>query len=218
MIILYDDNTGLPLDTLFTDANGMYLFEDIPSGDYYIIFDPSTSTTAGAADFPFTQMGGDSEADQNGQGPSFSFDATMGDDLTHDAGLVPAANIGDFVWADTDGDGIQDPSENGVANVEVVLFDNTTGLPLDTVYTDSNGAYTFENVPAGDYYIEFDPTGSGLGNTEFTASNSGNGTNDSEANANGQTPSFLFDPFNGCLLYTSPSPRDGLLSRMPSSA
>ena len=24
--------------------------------------------------------------------------------------------------------------------------------------------------------------------------------------------------FNGCLLYTSPSPRDGLLSRMPSSA
>ena len=25
-------------------------------------------------------------------------------------------------------------------------------------------------------------------------------------------------PANGCLLYTSPSPRDGLLSRMPSSA
>ena len=25
-------------------------------------------------------------------------------------------------------------------------------------------------------------------------------------------------PFNVCLLYTSPSPRDGLLSRMPSSA
>ena len=26
------------------------------------------------------------------------------------------------------------------------------------------------------------------------------------------------DGFSGCLLYTSPSPRDGLLSRMPSSA
>ena len=26
------------------------------------------------------------------------------------------------------------------------------------------------------------------------------------------------EPYNGCLLYTSPSPRDGLLSRMPSSA
>ena len=27
-----------------------------------------------------------------------------------------------------------------------------------------------------------------------------------------------FDETTGCLLYTSPSPRDGLLSRMPSSA
>ena len=26
------------------------------------------------------------------------------------------------------------------------------------------------------------------------------------------------DPYLNCLLYTSPSPRDGLLSRMPSSA
>ena len=29
---------------------------------------------------------------------------------------------------------------------------------------------------------------------------------------------FTSDLFQGCLLYTSPSPRDGLLSRMPSSA
>ena len=28
----------------------------------------------------------------------------------------------------------------------------------------------------------------------------------------------LVDQMNPCLLYTSPSPRDGLLSRMPSSA
>ena len=29
---------------------------------------------------------------------------------------------------------------------------------------------------------------------------------------------FLIGLLMGCLLYTSPSPRDGLLSRMPSSA
>ena len=29
---------------------------------------------------------------------------------------------------------------------------------------------------------------------------------------------YLENNFKGCLLYTSPSPRDGLLSRMPSSA
>ena len=29
---------------------------------------------------------------------------------------------------------------------------------------------------------------------------------------------FIFGEVDACLLYTSPSPRDGLLSRMPSSA
>ena len=29
---------------------------------------------------------------------------------------------------------------------------------------------------------------------------------------------LFFEPSTSCLLYTSPSPRDGLLSRMPSSA
>ena len=32
------------------------------------------------------------------------------------------------------------------------------------------------------------------------------------------TALYAFGIFNTCLLYTSPSPRDGLLSRMPSSA
>ena len=33
-----------------------------------------------------------------------------------------------------------------------------------------------------------------------------------------QEPENRIDPFTGCLLYTSPSPRDATLSRMPSSA
>ena len=33
-----------------------------------------------------------------------------------------------------------------------------------------------------------------------------------------QTQRAAFPASTGCLLYTSPSPRDGLLSRMPSSA
>ena len=35
---------------------------------------------------------------------------------------------------------------------------------------------------------------------------------------NGPGNYTVFAPDNTCLLYTSPSPRDGLLSRMPSSA
>ena len=36
--------------------------------------------------------------------------------------------------------------------------------------------------------------------------------------ANRNTPGFEIKQVEFCLLYTSPSPRDGLLSRMPSSA
>ena len=33
-----------------------------------------------------------------------------------------------------------------------------------------------------------------------------------------ESPEEMYTKFSACLLYTSPSPRDGLLSRMPSSA
>ena len=42
-----------------------------------------------------------------------------------------------------------------------------------------------------------------------------------DENGNWQTtinPKYLQEQLSTCLLYTSPSPRDGLLSRMPSSA
>ena len=35
---------------------------------------------------------------------------------------------------------------------------------------------------------------------------------------NKKNEQYVTDQLNACLLYTSPSPRDGLLSRMPSSA
>ena len=35
---------------------------------------------------------------------------------------------------------------------------------------------------------------------------------------NGRSVMFCYSEYDNCLLYTSPSPRDGLLSRMPSSA
>ena len=39
-----------------------------------------------------------------------------------------------------------------------------------------------------------------------------------EMKSKGSIPSIAINRYDSCLLYTSPSPRDGLLSRMPSSA
>ncbi|MCG3194787.1 MAG: hypothetical protein DIJKHBIC_04054 [Thermoanaerobaculia bacterium] len=49
------------------------------------------------------------------------------------------------IWFDTDGDGIDDVGEPGIANVDVTLKDEF-GTPIATVTTDSNGRYLFPNV------------------------------------------------------------------------
>ncbi|RLD03824.1 MAG: hypothetical protein DRI32_06770, partial [Chloroflexi bacterium] len=62
--------------------------------------------------------------------------------------------VGDLVWLDTDGDGIKDVGENGLANVEVTLKDEF-GTPLATLLTDSSGRYRFTGItPGDDYYVE----------------------------------------------------------------
>ena len=50
--------------------------------------------------------------------------------------------IGNYVWEDTDGDGIQDACEPGFSGVNVTLYD-ATGDSLTTVQTDANGQYYF---------------------------------------------------------------------------
>ncbi len=51
--------------------------------------------------------------------------------------------VGDYVWLDSNQNGIQDSSENGIGNVYIELYcDNTL---VDYTYTDSNGNYSFNN-------------------------------------------------------------------------
>jgi len=65
---------------------------------------------------------------------------------------VPGS-IGDSVWLDEDGDGIEDIFELGIANVTVDLFDSGNNL-IATTKTDANGQYLFADVFAGNYYVE----------------------------------------------------------------
>jgi hypothetical protein len=92
------DAEGNPLPAEVTDVNGEYLFEDIPAGDYYVIFDLGTVPGIYA---PTTQdVGGnafdniDSDADPlTGQTASTGFIAGGGEDLSLDMGLVCIAEV-----------------------------------------------------------------------------------------------------------------------------
>ena len=68
--------------------------------------------------------------------------------------------IGNYVWLDDDKDGIQDPCEEPIANVDVVLTasDGTT----QTVTTDVNGEYYFPVDPNSAYTLTIDMTQSEL--------------------------------------------------------
>ncbi|MEZ4900500.1 MAG: SdrD B-like domain-containing protein [Spirosomataceae bacterium] len=53
--------------------------------------------------------------------------------------------IGNIVWLDSDGDGVQDPSENGIAGITVELRKSDNTL-ISTAVTDANGFYLFSNA------------------------------------------------------------------------
>ncbi|HEX2960826.1 MAG TPA: SdrD B-like domain-containing protein [Ignavibacteriales bacterium] len=63
-------------------------------------------------------------------------------------------SIGDKVWLDSDMDGVQGLTEEGLEDVTVQLY-NCTGALISETTTDLNGNYYFKNLNPGDYKIKF---------------------------------------------------------------
>ncbi len=64
-------------------------------------------------------------------------------------------SLGNFVWKDNNINGVQDDGTTGVDGIEIKLYDNGNNY-LGSKFTDANGAYLFEDLPNGIYYIEVD--------------------------------------------------------------
>ncbi len=84
--------------------------------------------------------------------------------------------IGDFVWVDANGNGVQGPDETGLANVEVTLF-TASNVISDQTITDENGFYEFVEVPEGTYYLHWSPPSADF---ESTVPNQGDEETDSD--------------------------------------
>lgn len=96
------------------------------------------------------------------------------------------ASVGDFVFLDDNRNGIQDPGEAGVPGVPVRLYSFEGNLIAQTT-TDGDGLYLFDNLVAGDYYVEF----SRPGGYAFTVMDSGGAEVDSDAHVvTGRTDVF----------------------------
>lgn len=64
-------------------------------------------------------------------------------------------SIGDRVWFDADGDGIQDASETGGLTGITVQLKNSGGTVIATTTTNASGNYLFSGLAAGTYKVVF---------------------------------------------------------------
>ena len=90
-------------------------------------------------------------------GPQANGNATnRNSNLTVDFGFFPLSGLGDYVWNDTNANGVQDASEPGIAGAIVNLYaaGNLT-TPIATTTTNATGFYQFSDLFAGSYVLEF---------------------------------------------------------------
>ncbi|MEI6179162.1 MAG: SdrD B-like domain-containing protein, partial [Chloroflexales bacterium] len=152
---------SVALDYTYTDNSGVYSFTNLlPTTNYQVRFGmlPADHYVS-----PLNQ-GSDPAADSDAASPlltTAAFTLTSGlDDRRYDLGLYQYASVGDFVWHDQNGDGIQDSGEPGIGGATVELYTSGGTLISTTTTLTPTGFYSFTNVVPGDYYVQFAmPTG-----------------------------------------------------------
>ena len=138
-----------------TGANGYYLFTGLAAGSYEVQFIAPAGNT-----FTTQTVGTNTAIDSNANrttGITGPIALTTGQtDLTIDAGLcVKPAAIGDYVWCDANGNGLQDNGEVGVAGITVDLLNAAGTSTLAVTTTNAAGKYLFTGLAAGVYDIKF---------------------------------------------------------------
>ena len=141
-----------------TDGTGAYDFTDLVPGDYVV-----TVTDTGAV-IPPSNLTGGTDPDPVVLSAGEDFNGA-------DFGYQPTGSIGDFVWLDLDGDGVQDGgAEAGISGVTVDLYNDVDGSGtvtagdtlVGTETTDGTGTYDFTDLIPGDYLVVVTDTGAVL--------------------------------------------------------
>jgi hypothetical protein len=177
--------SGAVVGTATTDSNGNYSFI-ATAGSYSLKFLAPTGYS-----FTATGRGSDRTKDSDvnpatGQTAAIAFTAGQ-TNLDIDAGLFQAIVIGDRVFLDSNGNGVQEGGESGLSGVTVKLLDSSGGQ-VATTTTNASGQYSFSAAP-GTYRLQFDKPDSSY---FFSPANQGNDATDSDVvdASTGRTASF----------------------------
>ena len=152
------DAEGKPM-TAVTDEKGAYQFVGLAPASYrVVIVDPDKGDLAGLIPTQAYTGKGETQASV-----TISDASVQGVDF----GLVAPASIGDRVWNDADGNGV-DNGEPGVPGVTVILKD-ASGVEVARTTTDANGNYRFTGLVPGTYTVDIEvPAGFNAATTSMT--------------------------------------------------
>lgn len=201
-VFLIHDANGSIAQTSITNASGLYGFDVNHSASYGIRFVPPSNYIITVENNTSTTDTQDSDINASAEIASEFLDYGE-DNRSLDAGFFKVASIGDKVWIDYNGDGIQDNNadEIGVSAVNVKLYNssnvqitkdiNGTQFGSDgSIDSNSSGEYLFDNLRPGAYYLSFDKDTLPAGGYIFALKGGGLGTpdaSDSDVNATGVT-------------------------------
>ncbi len=164
----FDSSDGIVM-TMTTSITGYYLFTGLPAGTYFSVVDQTTLPNN------LTETADPDEPGVcnicNSRGKAILSSTSV---YTMDFGYQPHGSgaIGDTVWRDMNGDGVQaGPQETGIAGIVLTLTIDFNGdgnyVPVMTRTTDTNGYYLFRDLsqvllPQGKYRVYVDSASSNL--------------------------------------------------------
>ena len=166
-----------PLLSTTTSNGGFYVFDNLAAGTYRLRFGNTDGSTTYALTTQNSPMATDVTDSDVSAGNGFSGNYILGlgeSNTTVDAGLYRPVSLGDRIYFDYDGDGVQDTGEPGLPNmpVEVIWLgpDGLLGGGDDRTYTTAtgtDGTWSIDDLPPGSYLVTATPAlGSGLAVTD----------------------------------------------------
>jgi protocatechuate 3,4-dioxygenase beta subunit len=203
-VVLHLTN-GNVVGSMFTGTDGVYRFTGLPDGVYRVELVDVGNAMFGFWSSPSLTVG------KKGQflAPGIAVSGGMVRTAGNFGYYLPSAALGDFVWRDTNHNGLQDAGERGLGGVLVSLaIEYPDGTRIDLqARTGNSGFYRFSNLLQDPRYVAgttnepaavnqprftvwmdvTQPFLLGLGYTP-TLINAGNGTNDS------RNPAGVFVP------------------------
>lgn len=154
------DQDGNVVATTTTAADGSYSFEHLPDGTYSVKAVKDGALTD-------TEQTEDPDGTKDNASEPITLDPTQSVKEGVNFGYVPDYSLSGTIYRDGNRSASHDSTENPYAGVTVNLLDSA-GNVVATTTTDANGGYSFSKLPAGDYRVKVDTTGTlkGLDQTE----------------------------------------------------